>query len=104
MTHKDWLCPICKGVLYKSSLEYMVCVHGHSKAQPAWGVRDLPQAYRTTSENFWIWGIGGNYRYVPCGHKTALDQAPAEGDVVARVVCRGKWKARLFRKKGLSRR
>jgi len=98
MTKKDWLCPICGATMEKIS-DFMFCVkENHGKLRNLFNVMDLPPALHAGSRIFSIGGEKGCWKYVPFGHKEALNKAPAEGEIVARVVCRGKWQARLFRR------
>ena len=77
----------------------MTCSVGHARSHPAWGVMDLPEAVRINDKSYWIPGYETAWEYVPRGHEAALDQAPAEGDVVASVAFRGHRAVRLFREK-----
>jgi len=104
VTRDDWKCPICGKVMFCSNIlnpkQYMLCYMDHGKMHPAYGIRDLPQATKYAIYGWCISGHGSGYRYVPNEHNTALDRAPAEGDVVASVAFRGRRAVRLFRKKG----
>ena len=100
MTRKDWLCPECGDVmLINPQGKYMVCFKGHGKLYPRFGLKDLPHALHVNSKEFVIGERDGRYQYVPHGHKTALDQAPPEGCVVASVAFRGHRAVRLFRRR-----
>ncbi len=107
MTRKDWLCPTCGDVMVRFPYNrYMLCLRGHGKLHPVWGVKDLPCARKVSSRDFWIkldagkyQFRSGRYQYIPHGHKTALEKAPAEGQVVASVAFRGGRAVRLFKKK-----
>ena len=105
MTRDDWKCPICGKVMFCSNIlnpkQYMLCYMDHGKMYPCYGIRDLPWATKVEGfKGYCIPGHGSGYKYVPYEHETALDRAPAEGDVVASVAFRGHRAVRLFRKKG----
>jgi hypothetical protein len=97
MTRNDWLCPNCKEIMYKISDRFITCLAGHARLFNTWGVMDLPIAFYVRVHYYLIHKHKGRYRYVPRGHKEALGKCPAEGDVVARVLIRGRWKVRLLR-------
>ena len=106
MTRKDWLCPVCGDVmLINPQGKYMVCFKGHGKLRHIPLMSDLPMAVKLNDRDFWITYIDSSagkaprYQYVPHWHKTALDQAPPEGCVVASVAFRGHRAVRLFRRK-----
>jgi len=109
MTRGDWICPVCGETMYiiSSKSKYMVCIAGHGKLHRVWGIKNLPWAYRVSSNSFLIDnsppGTGYrsyHYEYVPHGHATALNKAPRRGEVVASVAFRGHRAVRLFRRKG----
>ena len=92
MTRKDWICLRCKTVMIRMpESRYIVCCGCDGRLRGAFGVMDLPLAVKAyLSGSSWVISGGGGllWEYVPHAHKNALDHAPAEGVMVARV--RGK--------------
>ena len=100
MTRDDWLCPKCGNEMVKISSKYITCLCGNTRLFNTFGIADLPRAMKCTLyPGYWIPFFGTHWRYVPHGHKTALDKAPLGGCVVASVAFRGSRAVRLFQRK-----
>ena len=104
-----WLCRRCGGENMKTSKHWLACIKCNNRLQDAPRVEDLPLAWRATRRGpftrlYFITNTPGLWRYVPHAHKTALNQRPEPGIVVAKVT----WgcgqlqvmRARAFRRAG----
>jgi hypothetical protein len=102
-----WTCPTCGKDMIKTRSGYLSCLHFHDRLYSAPRVEDLPRAWRVKTRGpytrfFYIMRHGFKlWRYVPYAHKTALDQKPKVGTVVAKVILRdGRVQARVFKPAG----